>query len=133
MGPQVFHPYAVLGSLSYLPAQFLTVRADHVLDIGANEVREDGMSQIVVIGADEEEIKLSVQTVLAVVVPDDSVETVIFVFGDGLAHVCLYGVRYIFHQCRMAGREYQTVVKNGEHSPGFFLFSDGVYALSHDP
>ena len=73
MGPQVFHPDAILGGLGYLLPQFLAVGADHALDVGADQVREYRMSYVVVVRADQEQVELAVQAVLAVVVGDDGV------------------------------------------------------------
>ena len=67
-GHKIFHPQAFLGGLGYLPAQFLPVGADHVFYVGPDEVRKNGMSQVIVILPDEEQVKLSVQAVQAIVV-----------------------------------------------------------------
>ena len=95
MGPQVLHPHPFLRGLGDLLTQLLPVGADHVLDVSADEVREDGMGQVDVILADEEQVELSVEAVLAVVVGDGGVETVIFVPGDGIIHVLFDGIRYV--------------------------------------
>ena len=96
MGPEVFDPDAILGGLGYLLAEFLSVGADDVLDVGSDEVREDGMGDVDVVGADEEQVELTVEAVLAVVVGDCGVQAVLFVLGDCLVDVFLCGTSHVF-------------------------------------
>ena len=103
MGPQVLDPRAFLSGLGYLLPQLLPIGTHHALDVGADEVREDGMSEVEVVRADEEQVELSVQAVLAVVVSDDSVEPLAVVSVHSLVDVLLGGIRYVLHQGRMTG------------------------------
>ena len=98
MGPQVLHPHAFPSGLGNLPAQFLPIGADHILDIRADEVREDGMSQVEVVLADKEQVELALQAVPAVVVGDDGIEAVRVVSRYGPAHVLLDGFGNVLHQ-----------------------------------
>ena len=133
MGPQVLDPDAFLRGLGYLYAKFLSVGADHILDVGPDQVRKDGMSKVDVILTDEEQVELSVQAFLAVVVIDGSVQAVGFVPCYGFVDVFLHGIRYVFHQDRMAGREQQAVVEDDQHSSRLFLLGDWVNSPSHEP
>ena len=133
MGPQVFHPYAIPGGHGYLSSQLLPVRAHHGLDVRADEVGEDGMRQVVVVRADEEQVELAVQAGLAVVVGDGGFQALRVVLCDGLFYVPLSGFRYVLRQRGMAGCEHQAVMKDNEDSPRLFLLGERVDAPSGVP
>ena len=99
-------------------AQLLTVGADHVLDVRAYQVRENGMRQVEIIGPDEEQIKMSIHAFAAVVIRDGRVQAFSVIVRDRFGDVIAGDVGQIFLQREMPGHENEVVVPNAEVAHG---------------